>query len=431
MPLEQRPKRLFWNDFLVFIVGGAALATFNFLVFDFPPDSGAKVLLGFAVIGLYAALDLTFQRERRLAQQLRAERRAFPLSARFLPYQTKFVLFSMINIVVVSLIVVMVVLKDLIWSATTDMDPMRAQLVIMVELVFILAVLGAYQLRVIRQYARKMDFSLEEETTALRRVKSGDLSSRVTISSNDEFGHMAMLTNDMIVRLQSALAEVERTRDVTINALVSLSAKRDNETGRHLRRTQLFAMELASELARTPRDRDPIDERFLDLLHRSAPLHDVGKVGVPDAILSKPGRLTAEEFEVMKEHARIGAAALADADRTLGGSSFLAMARDIALHHHERWDGTGYPDGLSGQDIPLAARLMAVADVYDALRSKRVYKPARPHAEARAIIVDGRGSHFDPDVVDAFLRVETEFERISDELQDPAVAPDETATAAA
>jgi len=167
---------------------------------------------------------------------------------------------------------------------------------------------------------------------------------------------------------------------------------------------------------RSPKYRQILDRDTIELLHKSAPLHDIGKVGIADSILLKPGQLTAQEFRDMQRHTTLGAATLAEAERQTAersDRSFLALAREIALTHHEKWDGTGYPNGLSGEDIPLGGRLMALADVYDALITKRVYKDAMPHAEAVQIIRNGRGTHFDPNVVDAFLASEQVFRDIS------------------
>ena len=155
-----------------------------------------------------------------------------------------------------------------------------------------------------------------------------------------------------------------------------------------------------------------------DLLFKSAPLHDIGKVGIPDNILLKPGKLSDDEFAIMKTHANLGSESLEVAENELGSSSFLRYAREIAISHHERWDGTGYPCKLQGEQIPLSGRLMAVADVYDALISKRVYKPAFSHEEAKKIIVEGRGTHFDPRIVDVFLASETRFQEIAGEFED-------------
>ena len=155
------------------------------------------------------------------------------------------------------------------------------------------------------------------------------------------------------------------------------------------------------------------------MLFKSAPLHDIGKIGIPDAILLKPGRLTPDEFEVMKTHTTLGRDAIVSAERLLDSpSNFLRLAREIAHYHQEKWDGSGYPEGLSGEAIPLSARLMAIADVYDALISRRVYKPPMPHADAVTIIRDGRGRHFDPDMVDAFLRIQEDFRAIADRYAD-------------
>lgn len=163
---------------------------------------------------------------------------------------------------------------------------------------------------------------------------------------------------------------------------------------------------------------DYLTEERIDLLYKSAPLHDIGKVGVPDAILLKPGKLTDEEFETMKTHALIGAESIATAEKQMGSCSFLFLAREIALTHHEKWNGSGYPAGLVGEEIPLSGRLMALADVYDALISKRVYKPAFSHEKAKSIILEGNGTHFDPQVVEAFLECEGEFVHIAHNYQD-------------
>lgn len=208
-------------------------------------------------------------------------------------------------------------------------------------------------------------------------------------------------------------------QDATILAMSSLAEARDNETGNHIRRTQNYVRALALHLQGHPRFAAYLTPSQVEVLYKSAPLHDIGKVGIPDAILLKPGRLTAEEFEVMKTHTTLGHAALRAASERLGGDqSFLDCAAEIALSHQEKWDGSGYPAGLRGDAIPIAARLMAVADVYDALISRRVYKPAMSHDEARRIVLEGRGRHFDPDVVDAFAAIAGEFAAIAARFAD-------------
>ena len=175
---------------------------------------------------------------------------------------------------------------------------------------------------------------------------------------------------------------------------------------------------LAEHLAGHPDFAAQLDRATVELLFKSAPLHVVGKVGVPDSILLKPGKLTAEEFEEMKRHTVYGKETLESAERMLGGSSFLWLSREIACTHHEKWDGSGYPRALAGEDIPLSGRLMALADVYDALISKRVYKPAFSHDKAKGIILEGDGSHFEPRLVQAFLALEGTFKRIAREFAD-------------
>ena len=203
--------------------------------------------------------------------------------------------------------------------------------------------------------------------------------------------------------------ELVLTRDVTIFTLANLAETRDPETGGHIRRTQTYVRLLAEKIAEQPDRAGQLDAGAIELLYKSAPLHDVGKVGVPDAILLKPGKLTAEEFEEVKKHTTYGRDALAVGVRELGENSFLGYAMEIAYSHHEKWDGSGYPLGLKGETIPLAGRLMAIADVYDALISKRVYKPPFPHAKAVDVISEGRGTHFDPVLVDAFLAINESF----------------------
>lgn len=212
--------------------------------------------------------------------------------------------------------------------------------------------------------------------------------------------------------------EISRTQDVAIYCMASLAETRDNETGGHIRRTQNYVKTLAHHLHQQSIYSDQIDEAFIDLLFKSAPLHDIGKVGVPDAILLKPGKLNAEEWEEMKKHAEYGRDAMDNAEKEYGTSSFLSIAKDIAYSHHERWDGNGYPQGLSGDAIPLSARIMAVADCYDALISRRVYKPPMSHERAVQIILEGRGNHFDPLIVDAFSVLQGDFLKIAKQYQD-------------
>jgi putative two-component system response regulator len=219
------------------------------------------------------------------------------------------------------------------------------------------------------------------------------------------------------------MAENELVQIVSIRALAHLAEMRDTDTGNHIHRTQNYVRSLALGLRDKPRFAEFLNDRNIDLLVKSAPLHDIGKVGIPDHILLKPGRLTAAEWEIMKTHAKLGSDAIeraeADAEEPV---AFLTFAKEIAHWHHEKWDGSGYPDGLAGDAIPIPARLMAVADVFDALISRRIYKEPMSFDNARAIIGEGRGSHFDPDITDAFLSSFEEFRVIAQRHQDEARA---------
>lgn len=222
--------------------------------------------------------------------------------------------------------------------------------------------------------------------------------------------HLALYdrNRELEERVLERTLELGRVQEATIFALTTLAEYRDNETGAHIRRTQHYVRAIGNHLLSMPSFRGVLDIETIELLYKSAPLHDIGKVGVPDAILRKPAPLSTEEFREMKRHTIYGRDAIARAEEFLEfgtQASFLRMAREIASGHHERWDGTGYPQGSSGADIPLPARIMAVADVYDALISKRVYKPAFSHQRALDIIEQGRGTHFDPDIVDVFLEI--------------------------
>ncbi|MDO9050725.1 MAG: two-component system response regulator [Methylotenera sp.] len=217
------------------------------------------------------------------------------------------------------------------------------------------------------------------------------------------------------------MAENDLTQQVSIRALARLAEIRDNETGNHLRRTQGYVNCLAVSLKQYPRFSETLTDRYIDLLSRSAPLHDIGKVGVPDYILLKPGKLTPEEWAIMQTHAKMGSDAIESAEKDLQVQvPFLNIAKQIAHWHHEKWDGTGYPDGLAGDAIPLCARIMALADVFDALTSVRAYKALMPYAEARDVILAGSGKHFDPDLVEAFIANFDDFSKIGRQFSDAA-----------
>jgi len=201
-------------------------------------------------------------------------------------------------------------------------------------------------------------------------------------------------------------------RTATILGLAKLAEYRDKGTGAHLERIREYAKIIAREMAGLSDYRDYITEKYIEDIYQSSILHDIGKVGIQDSVLLKPGKLNSEEFDIIKRHTTLGGDALAEIESQIEGRSFLILGKEIAYYHHEKWDGTGYPDGRKGEDIPLSARMVAIADVYDALTTKRFYKEAFTHEKSREIIVDLKGSHFDPDVVEAFLANEKNFSRI-------------------
>jgi PAS domain S-box-containing protein len=218
--------------------------------------------------------------------------------------------------------------------------------------------------------------------------------------------------------LRQKMEQLHQTQGAAMVGLAKLAETRDPETGQHLERMRNYSRLIAEELSVLSEYNLYITEEYIQDIYNSSPLHDIGKVGIPDAILLKPGRLTPKEFEIMKQHSTIGGDALGAADQQLGGESFLTLGKEIAYYHHEKWDGTGYPSGLKGSDIPLSARIVAIADVYDALTSKRIYKDAVSHDQARAIIIDSSGSHFAEDVVRAFLKREKDVLKIKDQFKD-------------
>lgn len=263
-----------------------------------------------------------------------------------------------------------------------------------------------------------------------RPIRPGILLSRVR-------AHLADATTSRAIRVSNEYLEFEVNKrakqvtamqDITILAMASLSETRDTDTGNHLRRTQNYIRLLARHMQSHPAYAEYLSEDVINTLYRCAPLHDIGKVGIPDRILLKPGKYTAEEYAFMQRHPALGRDALESAQRVAGSLShavdssadFFEIAKDLVYSHHEKWDGSGYPQGLAGEDIPIPARLMSIADVYDALISPRVYKPALPAPQAKAIILAGRGTFFDPALVDAFAKLAPAFEDIARRYADTA-----------
>jgi putative two-component system response regulator len=236
----------------------------------------------------------------------------------------------------------------------------------------------------------------------------------------DDFVTKPFRSPELIARVRTGERVLSlETREVAIFAMAKLAESRDVETGHHLERVRSYCKLLAEQLALSGRFSQQIDHEFVRLIYLTSPLHDIGKIGIPDSVLLKPGRLNDREFDIMKMHTTFGAQTLEAALRMFPGVKFLEMARDIAASHHERIDGSGYPLGLSGEQIPLCARIVALADVYDAISSKRVYKSAMSHEIAKSIILDESAGHFDPDVARAFLEIESAFIAVRDRLTEP------------
>ncbi|MBO1402865.1 metal-dependent phosphohydrolase [Vibrio cholerae] len=398
------------------------LALYYNLQYQFTLDSNLKVLFGMTLFGFFTGALLQLSSKLRTLRQMPQSQNLALSSDERRSLVKQLIGLIVLLISTLTVMLSMVAIKDIHWL---ENNPARlldgsGKISIVKEFAFLSLVLGGYITAILVLWSRMMKEILDHQERSLQAVTQGNLQVRLPVYSNDELGNVAMLTNQMLDSLEATQNEVKTTRDVAIVSLSALAESRDNETGAHILRTQEYVKALAEYLAAFPQYSTLLTPAYIELLYKSAPLHDVGKVGIPDSVLLKPGELTDEEFTVMKEHPRIGAQALAIAERHLGTSSFLAIAKEIALTHHEKWDGTGYPAQLQGEAIPLSGRLMALADVYDALISARVYKPAFSHDKAKAIIVEGSGHHFDPAVVEAFLAVEEKFVAIAAHFKDAA-----------
>ena len=209
--------------------------------------------------------------------------------------------------------------------------------------------------------------------------------------------------------INGSIQQIENARLITILALAKLAEYRDDDTGLHLERMRKYTKIITEEMANKPKYKSYITSVYIEDLYYSSILHDIGKVGIPDAILLKPGKLTPDEFEIIKKHPTLGGDVLTDIEAQIKVRTFLTLGKEVAYYHHERWDGTGYPKGLKGEQIPLSARIVTLSDVYDALTSKRIYKEAFSHQEAKDMITLEKNRSFDADVVESFLEHESDF----------------------
>lgn len=420
MPYTRRARKVFQYQLVGFILGGVILMVFNTLTYGFPMLSGAKLVLSYTLLGFFAAVDLSLEKEWRINHHLEETGHRINPEERYFSHPRKMAVISIISLILTIGVFFLVITKDLAWLIEVGgkVSVFDAQRSILIEVSFIIVIILVHQLNIIRSYARNFNFFLKKETGALIKATGGQFEVTVPICSNDEFGVMAQYTNLMVEGLKDRTEELQKTQDITILSLASLAETRDNETGNHILRTQRYVLLLADYLKQFPRFKVSLDDHAIDLLFKSAPLHDIGKVGIPDNILLKPAKLTDDEFEIMKKHTILGAESLEIAEERLGRNSFLKTAREIAITHHEKWDGSGYPNGMKEDEIPISGRLMALADVYDALISKRIYKEAYSHEKAKEIILSWKGKNFDPEVVDAFITMENQFIEIASQHKD-------------
>jgi cyclic di-GMP phosphodiesterase len=305
------------------------------------------------------------------------------------------------------------VLSDIEMPGLSGVDLLK-RLKALDETIQVVMVTGVQQMETVRQCVREgaYDYIVKpfEPDDLLNTVERAVERARL-IRQNDEY------RKNLERMVEEQTEEIRQTRDIALLTLAKLAESRDSATGQHLERMAAFSRRLAQALT-GERSVGRVTDEFVDHLYKSSPLHDIGKVGIPDAILLKPGPLSSEEMAIMRTHPTIGGDTLRKVIEAYRGHTFLTMGMEIAYYHHERWDGTGYPCGLSGTQIPLAARIVALADAYDTITSRRPYKAAFAHEEAvRRIAVD-REAHFDPALVDAFLRCHRDFAEIRGRLTD-------------
>ena len=261
-------------------------------------------------------------------------------------------------------------------------------------------------------FADQVDYEIQNQLISELMARYADVSKQLD-AKNEQ---LRIYSEHLEELVHEKVKEITASQIATIHALVKAAESRDDDTGTHIERTALFCKLIAEKLYEAGLFPDIIDEKYAENISKASPLHDIGKVGIKDSILLKPSRLTAEEFDFMKTHVNIGYDTLASTQEMYPGNVFLKIGIEIARYHHEKWDGSGYNIGLAGEDIPLSARIMALSDVYDALRSRRVYKEPFSHEKTYDIIVEGRGSHFDPAIVDMFIKHHLLFDKIYNDL---------------
>ena len=263
-------------------------------------------------------------------------------------------------------------------------------------------------------YANQVDKSIQDDLISELMAKYIDVSKKLEESNQK----LTKYTNHLETLVQEKVRDITASQVAVIHALVKLSESRDDDTGAHIERTSGYCRFMADSIRETGLYDDALEDLYSDILEKASPLHDIGKVGIADAILLKPGKLTGDEFDIMKTHVINGYETLASVEKMYPANRFVKVGMEISRYHHEKWDGSGYMYGLSGERIPLSARIMALSDVYDALRAKRIYKDAYPHSKTIDIIAEGRGTHFDPVLTDIFLDNHNTFREIYESMTD-------------
>lgn len=408
------PAGAFSLELLVFALGGGLIGIINAKVHGVPIMNGVKVALSFLALGLFAAFEQAI-----LSVRHRLSHGGLPDTVE----TVRFSLAARLAWLLAAMIALVVAISGALMLRLLDEPGPDTGRALAVELAVLFVSFFAYVSYLVMRARSVFALVISEQLAALDQVELGGAFGRARVGMRDELGMVSTRINRMLNALHASERQRAKSNAAMLRGLIGLAGARDNETGQHLARTQSYIELLAAKLAKNPRFATAVTPDFIMLLVAAAPLHDIGKVAISDAILLKPGKLTDEEFAVMQTHVMEGVRVIDAIIAEAGETPFIVVAREIVAGHHEKFDGSGYPCGLKADDIPLSARLMAVADVYDALRTQRVYKSAVDRDTARQMIIHGAGKHFDPDIVAAFLLVEPEMARLAETMADAGASP--------
>jgi HD-GYP domain-containing protein (c-di-GMP phosphodiesterase class II) len=406
------PRRLFTLDWVIFAATGALVGAVNTLALGLPPASGLKLAIGCWLYGFFVAAETALGLA--AARFSTADDAGFDPRVGFRPLWQRLVASAALVIGGMGIIVFLLLLRLVELRDEGALQSDAFVTAVALEMAVAVAVAMVLSVRLVKIAAGVIGLALAQQVSTLRAVGDGRLDSAARIGTADEIGLVSLELNALVRRLADRTVRLAAAEAATVRALVTVAAVRDSDTGRHLDRTQAFVRLLCERLVA----RGALAAEAAESIIAAAPLHDIGKVGVPDAVLNKPGRLSDEEMAVMRTHVAQGEAAIARALAETGPVPLLVTAEALIAGHHERWDGKGYPRGLAGEAIPFAGRIMAIADVYDALRSPRVYKPPFSREDARRLILEGAGTQFDPALVADFSALEPAFDRIATEMAD-------------